>query len=54
MSLSFGRTSIGADPHRRPEDRNRTQLYEIAKELNIPGRSRISTWGLIDAIRRSR
>ena len=36
------------------EDRNRQQLYEIAKEQNIPGRSRMGKWDLIDAIRRSR
>lgn len=36
------------------EDRNRTQLYEQAKRLNIPGRSRMGKWDLIDAIRRAR
>jgi hypothetical protein len=36
------------------EDRNRQQLYEIAKKQNIPGRSRMGKWDLIDAIRRSR
>ena len=36
------------------EDRNRQQLYEIAKEQDIPGRSRMGKWDLIDAIRRSR
>jgi hypothetical protein len=36
------------------EDRNRQQLYEIAKERNIPGRSKMGKWDLIDAIRRSR
>ena len=33
------------------EDRNRTQLYERAKKLNIPGRSRMGKWDLIRAIR---
>jgi len=33
------------------EDRNRTQLYERAKKLNIPGRSRMGKWDLIEAIR---
>jgi hypothetical protein len=33
------------------EDRNRTQLYERAKELNIEGRSKMGKWDLIKAIR---
>ena len=33
------------------EDRNRTQLYERAKQLDIPGRSRMGKWELIEAIR---
>jgi len=36
------------------EDRNREQLYEIAKEENIRGRSKMGKWELIDAIRASR
>jgi hypothetical protein len=36
------------------EDRNREQLYETAKKLDIPGRSRMGKWDLIDAIRRAR
>jgi Rho termination factor, N-terminal domain len=35
------------------EDRNRQQLYEIAKEKNIKGRSKMGKWDLIRAIRRS-
>jgi hypothetical protein len=35
------------------EDRNRQQLYEIAKDRNIPGRSKMGKWDLIDAIRGS-
>lgn len=35
------------------EDRNRTQLYQQAKRLNIPGRSRMGKWDLIKAIRRA-
>jgi len=35
------------------EDRNRTQLYERAKKLKIPGRSRMGKWDLIRAIRRA-
>jgi hypothetical protein len=36
------------------EDRNREQLYEIAKEKEIPGRSKMGKWDLIRAIRKSR
>jgi hypothetical protein len=36
------------------EDRNRQQLYEIAKDKNIPGRSKMGKWDLIRAIRKSR
>lgn len=36
------------------EDRNRQQLYEVAKKQNIPGRSRMGKSELIAAIRRSR
>jgi hypothetical protein len=36
------------------EDRNRQQLYEIAKDRNIPGRSKMGKWDLIRAIRRGR
>jgi hypothetical protein len=33
------------------EDRNRQQLYEIAKEKRIAGRSKMGKWDLIKAIR---
>jgi hypothetical protein len=33
------------------EERNRQQLYEIAEKRNIPGRSKMGRWDLIDAIR---
>jgi hypothetical protein len=36
------------------EDRNRQQLYETAKKMDIPGRSRMGKWELIEAIRRKR
>ena len=36
------------------EDRNREQLYEIAKKERIPGRSKMGKWDLIEAIRRAR
>jgi hypothetical protein len=35
------------------EDRNREQIYEIAKKKNIPGRSKMGKWDLIRAIRRA-
>jgi hypothetical protein len=35
------------------EDRNRQQLYEIAKEKAIPGRSKMGKWDLIKAIRKT-
>jgi hypothetical protein len=44
----------GGKPGHRLEDRNRQQLYELAKERNIAGRSRMGKWELIDAIRSSR
>jgi hypothetical protein len=36
------------------EDRNRQQLYEVAKEMKIPGRSKMGKWDLIRAIRAAR
>jgi uncharacterized protein (UPF0147 family) len=36
------------------QDRNRQQLYEIAKDKNIPGRSKMGKWDLIEAIRKAR
>ena len=36
------------------EDRNREQLYELAKAKNIRGRSNMGKWELIRAIRRAR
>jgi Rho termination factor, N-terminal domain len=38
---------------RNLEDRNRTQLYDIAKRKDIPGRSRMGKWDLIKAIRKA-
>ena len=35
------------------EDRNREQLYELAKRKNIAGRSKMGKWDLIKALRRS-
>ena len=39
---------------RNLEERSRQQLYDEAKRLDIPGRSRMGKWELIDAIRRAR
>jgi hypothetical protein len=36
------------------EDRNRDQLYELAKKEKIPGRSKMGKWDLIEALRKSR
>ena len=36
------------------EDRSRQQLYELAQRLQIPGRSKMGKWDLIQAIRRAR
>jgi hypothetical protein len=44
----------GGEAGHRLEDRNRQQLYEVAKREGIPGRSQMGKWELIDAIRRSR
>jgi hypothetical protein len=35
------------------QDRNRQQIYEVAKKKKIPGRSRMGKWELIDAIRKA-
>jgi hypothetical protein len=34
------------------EDRSRQELYEVAKQKGIPGRSKMGKWDLIEAIRR--
>jgi hypothetical protein len=36
------------------EDRNRQQLYDVARELGIEGRSKMGKWELIKALRRAR
>jgi hypothetical protein len=43
----------GGRAGRSLEDRNRQQLYELAKERDIRGRSKMGKWELIDAIRAS-
>jgi hypothetical protein len=44
----------GGSAGRRLEDRNREQIYEIAKRENIAGRSKMGKWELIEAIRKRR
>lgn len=45
--------SRGGKAGRALEDRTRSQLYEVAKRKNIPGRSRMGKWDLIQALRRA-
>ena len=40
----------GGEPGHALEDRNRQQLYQLAKEKQIPGRSKMGKWDLIKAI----
>jgi hypothetical protein len=42
----------GGSGGHRLEDRNRQQLYERAQELDIPGRSKMGKWELVEAIRK--
>jgi hypothetical protein len=44
----------GGRAGRALEDRTREQLYELAKERDIPGRSKMGKWDLIQALRRKR
>ena len=44
----------GGEPGHALEDRNRAQLYDLAKAQNIAGRSKMGKWELIEAIRQSR
>jgi hypothetical protein len=43
----------GGEAGHRLEDRTRAQLYELAKEKRIRGRSKMGKWDLIEAIRRA-
>ncbi|HEY3612858.1 MAG TPA: hypothetical protein VGK92_04095 [Gaiellales bacterium] len=44
----------GGEPGHALEDRNRQQLYGVARDMQIPGRSKMGKWELIDAIRARR
>jgi hypothetical protein len=35
------------------ENRSRQELYEVAKKKDIPGRSKMGKWDLIEAIRKA-
>ena len=45
--------SRGGKAGHADEDRTREQLYEVAKQRGIAGRSKMGKWELIDALRRS-
>jgi hypothetical protein len=44
----------GGQAGRSLDDRNRQQLYELAKQKDIPGRSKMGKGQLIAALRRAR
>jgi hypothetical protein len=43
----------GGKPGQALEDRNRQQLYDLAKKKDIPGRSKMGKWELIRALRKA-
>jgi Rho termination factor, N-terminal domain len=54
LSRQAGRSRArGGVPGRNLEDRTRQDLYEVAKRKNIPGRSSMGKWELINAIRKA-
>jgi hypothetical protein len=44
----------GGEPGHSLEDRNRQQLYELARQRGIRGRSKMGKWELIEALRDKR
>ena len=44
----------GGNAGRYLEDRPKEQLYEVARERDIPGRSKMGKWELIEALRKKR
>jgi hypothetical protein len=45
--------SRGGEAGHALEDRNRQQLYDMARRRNIPGRSKMGKWDLIKALRKA-
>jgi hypothetical protein len=45
--------SRGGEAGHAYEDRTRQDLYEVAKRMDIPGRSKMGKWDLIRAIRKA-
>jgi hypothetical protein len=43
----------GGQAGRALQDRNRQQVYEVARKKGIPGRSKMGKWELIEAIRKA-
>jgi hypothetical protein len=43
----------GGEAGQALEDRSREQIYQLAKEKDLPGRSKMGKWDLIDAIRKA-
>jgi Rho termination factor-like protein len=53
QQAATGRRRHG-QPGRDLADRSREQIYDVARKMGIPGRSKMGKWELIDAIRKAR